>query len=790
MNPTPRTLTMIIKKMIITAAIIPGLAFSSLGIALPSVAHAIEACAPGTTETITLVSRDSGDATQTAGYTTTEPVAAPLLPASYEGAFSDADATDAVIPPWVDPATESDLSGAEWISSDTSNNEGADTDNQWRLFEDTFTLPAGSLIESADVWYTADNAVAVYLNGVQEDTTGDVFGPAPADPQPQHYAVVHSTGFDPVASENTLDFVVRNWAHDAENPTGLIYRAVIEYCPDPDADQTPDTSTVTIVKYIDDEMATTGTADGGSFPMSSTWTAANIGGGAPGNGTYDLSSGNSYEAVTSEMTNGASYSTQEELTGGTVGATCADNKPFALEGYKTGTSLEDAETNPLSMTAPAFTDLQEDQFVIVSNIDCSDETPNTANVTIVKYIDGEMADSASADDADFPMSSTWTAENIGAGSGTYTLSETGLNSPNPYEAVTSEMTKGATYTTSEDLTGPVVGATCAEGKPYALEGYRTADTLIGAENSEFSGTAPAFANLQDDQYVIVLNESCDVAVDPDPGQVIVTINKFVDGEQATASSSDSAVFPFTATYQADNVNGGAPATGDPYSIGPTDTVPYQTQTLPLDNGADYSTQEVLTGPVVGATCAEDKPFALQGYKVGDTFAQAMAAPMTSVVPAFTDLQQDKFVIVYNQDCTIEGGVEEDGVLAATSIDSVDTTATADGSFENGWEYLFHITTPTSEENLQMKFSNWQRTGGGGTIPVANNMRISSAQANNGGATILLTAADTYSIPALVMVTDLNPVMIGRQVEVKVEVAVPTGTPDGSYTTNYGVQTTP
>jgi hypothetical protein len=132
-------------------------------------------------------------------------------------------------------------------------------------------------------------------------------------------------------------------------------------------------------------------------------------------------------------------------------------------------------------------------------------------------------------------------------------------------------------------------------------------------------------------------------------------------------------------------------------------------------------------------------------------------------------------------------VGDEVMLEVTSIDMIDTTATANGSFASGWEYVFHITAPMDEQDLAMKFTNWLQTGGNGTIPVANNMRISSAQADNGGATILLTAPNTYSTPALRMTEDLDPVLDGRQVEITVEVAVPAGTQNGAYTTSYGVQ---
>jgi hypothetical protein len=84
----------------------------------------------------------------------------------------------------------------------------------------------------------------------------------------------------------------------------------------------------------------------------------------------------------------------------------------------------------------------------------------------------------------------------------------------------------------------------------------------------------------------------------------------------------------------------------------------------------------------------------------------------------------------------------------------------------------------------MEFANWV---GAGTILAGGNMQISSAQANNGGAEIPITAANVYTSPALVLNGDLDPATAGLQVQVSVGVAVPIGTPNGSYTTSYGVQ---
>jgi hypothetical protein len=274
--------------------------------------------------------------------------------------------------------------------------------------------------------------------------------------------------------------------------------------------------------------------------------------------------------------------------------------------------------------------------------------------------------------------------------------------------------------------------------------------------------------------------------------VTVTVEKFVQNSAATALTANNADFPMNSTWDADNIGAG---TGD-YALSETNTTPYVAQTAPMTKGADYKTKELVNGEIVAAQCAAGKPFALKGYTTGDSRAAAMAATPTMAMPTFTNLQTNKYVIVWNTDCALPAGeiggevVGADGILEVTSIEMTDTTATANGTFADGWEYVFHITAPTSEQDMSMKFSNWLRTTGSSTIPVANNMRISSSQANNAGATILLTAANTYSTPVLHMTGDLDPVMVGRQVAVKVEVAVPVGTANGAYTTSYGVQSNP
>ncbi len=284
----------------------------------------------------------------------------------------------------------------------------------------------------------------------------------------------------------------------------------------------------------------------------------------------------------------------------------------------------------------------------------------------------------------------------------------------------------------------------------------------------------------------------------DEDKVTVTIQKYIDGNEATDESADGHSFPMTSSW--DDPEDGA-GSGS-YSLSPDND--YTTMTSEMHEGADYTTSEVLDGDVVSTSCEGDHPYKLVGYSTGDSLEVAASADVSTTTPSFTDLEDDMYVIVWNETCDEEttptdgtiigevtGGQSEGdpGELAVTSIDAQKTTATANGEFADGWKYIFNITVPTDEPNLAMKFANWMQNEGDHILPVANNMRISSEQAN-ATSTIVLTAANTYSSPDLTMVHDLNDEEDGLQVQVLVEVAVPADTYNGTYSTEYGVRTLP
>ncbi len=499
----------------------------------------------------------SGSKTQTAGYTETNPtgpVNAFDTSKYSDGVYIPAVPTQTVIPPWIDPATDPNFatSSAVWVSSTSTwpggsgNTEGLPGNDQWRLFEDEFTLPAGATVSSADLWYTADNSAAVYADGAStpfSTTYGvnpdDVYGAVPGS-LPLYFSNVYHSTLAPHTGENILNFVVRNWGGNFNpNPTGVLYKAVVNYCmPTPP----PSSVKVTIVKYLDGQLATANSANNTSFPMTATWSAQNIGSGSGGFslGPNGFNNPNPYEATTADMTPGANYSTQEN-----VPTTCDAGNPYELVGYSSGATLEDAIANGSgqnqpSPTPPSFTGMQSDEYVIVWNATCEQASP--IKVHIFKYLDGQLATAGTANGYQFPMTATWTAANLNGGvetSGNYVLGNNHGGAPDQYGADTSPMTPPADYTTSEithdiDASSKVLSSdeTCAAGD-YQLEGYQSSLVSLNDALAQATSTsAPNFTGLTGDAWVVVRNITC-------PTTATLTVEKDTIGGDGTFTFTGS-----------------------------------------------------------------------------------------------------------------------------------------------------------------------------------------------------------------------------------------------------------
>jgi hypothetical protein len=128
-------------------------------------------------------------------------------------------------------------------------------------------------------------------------------------------------------------------------------------------------------------------------------------------------------------------------------------------------------------------------------------------------------------------------------------------------------------------------------------------------------------------------------------------------------------------------------------------------------------------------------------------------------------------------------------LAVTGTDSTKSDGVADNQFADGWKWTIHFTVPTNEDAFRIRFSDW---GNASSSFAANgNMRLSIAQSDNASTTDSgwVSTGNGYS-DWFYLSGDANPTTPGRQVDLNVEVKIPFGTANGSYTSNFTAQTYP
>ncbi|GEM_PF-6451792 len=177
---------------------------------------------------------------------------------------------------------------------------------------------------------------------------------------------------------------------------------------------------------------------------------------------------------------------------------------LGILGFSSGIASANIDTD--STETASSTTITATTTDIVVHVKSNVIIPTRYTVTIDKFIDGAKATETNVNGVTFPMTSSWFGvADLADGSGTYTLSPSGWNSSNPYEAITDPLTS---YSTNENTTGPVVGSDCISGAPFALVGYSSGLTLVDATNAAQNTTSPNFTDLANNEYVIVWNKTC------------------------------------------------------------------------------------------------------------------------------------------------------------------------------------------------------------------------------------------------------------------------------------------
>ena len=425
----------------------------------------------------------------------------------------------------VHSAWTASIPGATWIWSEADVLDA--TVDTTKTFTKTFTV-VGTPLDST-LTLAADNNYDVYVNGVADlapgcsDSTGATFASVQTCAIPAEMLLIGT---------NTTSIVVKNWAvsgSDAKsNPAGLLYKLTLNNneCVTPE----PKSGAVHIFKFVNGVQATVENTQGVSFPMFTATYNAPFTLSPTGWGPSDIA----YEASTGTLNAGATYTANENLSGSLVGASCEVGNPsYELVGYSTGNSLEAAKNAVKSTTAPVVS-INGDKYIIVWNQKCGEvEGAHTLKVHLYKYLKDGNTESQipnTSEVAPFPMTATWKTANLNGGvssSSPYVLGNYHGQSDLKYAADTAPMQAPADYTSSEvtstDSDFLPIGAQCVPGK-YRLVGYRSsAVSLDNAKVMPLMSVAPEFINLNDDRWVIVVNEKCaDLPPPPTMGTIEIT----------------------------------------------------------------------------------------------------------------------------------------------------------------------------------------------------------------------------------------------------------------------------
>ena len=282
-------------------------------------------------------------------------------------------------------------------------------------------LDQGVPYEAATSPIAASGPYAAY-----EDTSGAVVSAGPSCDGTHPFALVgYSTGSSLAAAQAATPSLTQ----PAITVDGDQYIIVWNKS----CDVTPPIK-VHIAKYLDGVPAIGAAANNYLFPMSATWMASNLDGGATTTGSYTLGSGwgtaTGYYADTAPMAAPADYITSEiaDNTSQVVSSPdlCSPGK-YVLNGYHTSAiSFADAAVQPLELAPHQFFGLSSDRYVIVDNSTC----PTKGSLTVYKNsIGGDGTFTFTGDLGNFTIKTVG-----GAGSatfdnltpGAYTVTETNL----------------------------------------------------------------------------------------------------------------------------------------------------------------------------------------------------------------------------------------------------------------------------------------------------------------------------------------------------------------------------
>ncbi len=256
------------------------------------------------------------------------------------------------------------------------------------------------------------------------------------------------------------------------------------------ASTTPETFTVTDVKYIDGVRATAENADNTAFHMTATWRADNIGNGT---GDFDLDADGfngdptPYQAITSPMSVGADYRLSENIP-----TTCNGDNIYALDGFKMGDTEAGALSGPLmASTTGNIHNLHHNKYLLVMNRSCVLGTTTPSSISGSVFNDTNRNGSKDVNEPGLP---NWTISLFKNGNlvttastisgGTYTF---GNLANGTYQVC-------QTPKKNWDELMPASGFSCSNGSlgyEYSVNGNNVTGVMFGNNPGNSNKVAPA-----------------------------------------------------------------------------------------------------------------------------------------------------------------------------------------------------------------------------------------------------------------------------------------------------------
>lgn len=122
-------------------------------------------------------------------------------------------------------------------------------------------------------------------------------------------------------------------------------------------------------------------------------------------------------------------------------------------------------------------------------------------------------------------------------------------------------------------------------------------------------------------------------------------------------------------------------------------------------------------------------------------------------------------------------------LAINSITSIQSTGVADNTFADGWEWDVNFSLPVTENAFRIRFSDWGNASS--SFPTANDVQIWSPESSNASSSssAILETDNGYS-GWLYFPNGTN------DADIYVNVKIPFGTANGSYSSNFTAETYP